>query len=409
MSKILLDIAFARSFFPALSSGYIFMDNAGGSQTLKTVVDRMADYLLHSDVQHGASYEVSQLATSRLHEASQHVRDYINADHIQEVILGPSATMQFRILSLALSAQWNPGDEIIVSNTDHEANVSPWTDLEKAGFKVKIWEADPETLELKLEDLGKLITEKTKLLAFTHCSNVLGTINPVKEITSYAKERGLLVCVDGVAYAPHRLPDVKELGVDFYVFSWYKVFGPHYALMYAKKEYLESMKGINHYFIQSSPYKFQPGNVNFELAYSLMGIFDYLNGLTKHHFGEELKGRESYKKAFALLEEQEAKLSEKLIAWLKSNPDIKIMGKPSSDPTQRVSTISFVHHKLDSRYIVEKVDPFRIGIRFGDFYAKKLIDSLKLEAKNGVVRVSLLHYNTEEEVEKLISVLKEVC
>ncbi|MCI4666569.1 MAG: aminotransferase class V-fold PLP-dependent enzyme [Bacteroidia bacterium] len=404
MQELSLDTSFARSFFPSLSSGFVFMDNAGGSQTLRPVAERLSDYLLNSNVQHGASYEISQLAGARVYEASQHTRDYIHANQLEEIVLGPSTSMQIRILSLALSHAWKPGDEIIVTNTDHEANVSPWTDLKKKGIEIKIWEYNPETFQLELDDLKGLITDKTKLLAFTHASNVLGSINPVKEITKYAQAQGLLVCVDGVAYAPHRLPDVQELGVDFYIFSWYKVFGPHFALMYVKKAHLEKMEGINHYFIQSSPYKFQPGNVNFEFAYSLMGIFDYLEAINNHHFEQAPKGRLTYQKAFDLFTQQEEELSGILLDFLNSNSDIKIIGNKKADKSKRVSTISFVHEKLDSKEIVDQVDPFRIGIRYGDFYAKKLIEKLGIEQKNGVVRVSLLHYNTHEEVKRLISI-----
>ncbi len=405
MSHPFLDLSFARSYFPSLADGYVFMDNAGGSQTLRTVTDRLTDYLLHSNVQHGATYEISQLATNRVYEASQHMRVYVNASKVEEIVLGPSASMLFRILSLGLVEQWEEGDEIIVTNTDHEANVSPWTDLENRGIVIKTWKYNPNTLALSLEDLKPLLNKKTRLVALTHTSNVLGSINPVKEIARIVHENGSLVCVDGVAYAPHRLPDVKELEVDFYVFSWYKVFGPHFALMYGKSEWLEQIPGLNHYFIQSSPYKFQPGNVNFEMAYSLMGIHDYLQDIAREHFGELGKGRDAYEKAFQLFADQEEKLSEKLLAFLKNKQRVHIIGIEEADKEKRVSTISFVVEGRDSKEIVEKVDPHRIGIRFGDFYAKKLIRDLGIEDQNGVIRVSLVHYNTLEEVQRLIEVL----
>jgi len=175
--------------------------------------------------------------------------------------------------------------------------------------------------------------------------------------------------------------------------------------MYGKSEYLEQIPGLNHYFIQSSPYKFQPGNVNFEMAYSLMGIHDYLQDIAREHFGEAGKGRNAYEKAFQLFADQEEKLSEKLLVFLRNKQRVRIIGIEEANKDKRVSTISFVVEGKDSKEIVEKVDPHRIGIRFGDFYAKKLIRDLGIEDQNGVIRVSLVHYNTLEEVQMLIEVL----
>ncbi|MEO0894883.1 MAG: cysteine desulfurase-like protein [Bacteroidota bacterium] len=405
MEKNRLKLDFIRPFFPALRDGYVFMDNAGGSQTLRPVVDYMVDYMWSSNVQHGASYEVSQLSTNRVYEASQHVRAYLNASHVDEIVLGPSTSMLIRILSLGLVDLWEEGDEIIVTNTDHEANVSPWSDLEKRGITVKIWSYNPESLKLELDDLRQLMTDKTRLVAVTHASNVLGTINPIKTIAEEVHKAGALICVDGVAYAPHRLPDVKELDVDFYIFSWYKVYGPHYAVMYGRRELLSQMTGINHYFIQSSPYKFQPGNVNFELTYSLMGLFDYLAQVSEAHGGPSGRTREAYQYAFDLFAAHETELAQRLIDFLHSKSGISIIGVPNGNIDKRVSTISFVAEGRDSKAIVDKVDPYRIGIRYGDFYAKKLIEGLGIEAQNGVVRISMVHYNTMNELDRLIEIL----
>ncbi|HKL36314.1 MAG TPA: cysteine desulfurase-like protein [Salegentibacter sp.] len=407
-----MDIEFVRNQFPALEREFTFMDNAGGSQTLKKVAERISGYLLHHNVQLGASYKVSREAGEKLTYATKQVSKYINAGRPEEVVIGPSSSMLLRILSICISKQWQEGDEVIVTNTDHEANVSPWTDLKEKGIKVKVWKANPESLELEISDLNKLLTKRTKLVAVTHASNILGSINPIKEIAKTVHKADALICVDGVAYAPHRRVDVRKLDVDFYVFSWYKTYGPHLAVMYGKYNQLYKMEGVNHYFFTKKdvPYKFQPGNLNFELTYSLLGITEYFEQLFKHEFPKEKKidFQQKMEKIFEHIGRHEERISKPLINYLAEHPDIKIIGKDTADREQRVPTISFVHSKRKSDDIVERVDDYRIGIRFGDFYAKKLIEDAGLKEKNGVVRVSLVHYNSLDEVKRLIWVLKKV-
>ena len=406
-----MDIEFTRKQFPGLKSGFIFMDNAGGSQILGSAVEEISEYLINSNVQLGATYKISALAGDKLNKVTQQIAGFINARDPKEVVIGPTSTMQLRILSLCISRQWKEGDEVIVTNTDHEANVSCWTDLEERGIKIKIWKIDPESFELNTADLEKLLTSKTKLVALTHCSNVLGTINPIKKIAEIVHNAGALICIDGVAFAPHRKVDVQELDVDFYVFSWYKVYGPHLAVMYGKLDLLIEMKGINHYFFKAEdvPYKFQPGNYNFELTYGLRAIPDYLVNFFDHHFPQiNAAVNEKYLKSFELIAQYEEMLAARLIDYLNSIEDIRIIGQRSADAKLRVPTISFVHKTLQSQDIVTAVDKENIGIRYGDFYAKKLIHDLDLEKQGGVVRVSLVHYNTAEEVEKLIAALKKI-
>ncbi|WP_339647832.1 cysteine desulfurase-like protein [uncultured Salegentibacter sp.] len=407
-----MDIEFVRSQFPALEKEFTFMDNAGGSQTLKKVAERISGYLLHHNVQLGASYKVSREAGEKLNYATKQVSRFINAGKPEEVVIGPSSSMLLRILSICISKQWQEGDEVIVTNTDHEANVSPWTDLKEKGINIKVWKANPESLELEISDLKKLLSKRTKLVAVTHASNILGSINPIKEIAKTVHKAGALICVDGVAYAPHRRVDVRKLDVDFYVFSWYKTYGPHLAVMYGRYNQLYQMEGFNHYFFTKKdvPYKFQPGNFNFELTYSLLGIIEYFDQLFKHEFPKEKKTdfQEKLDKIFELIGRHEERISKPLISYLNEHPKIKIIGQNSAEREKRVPTISFVHNELTSDQIVEKVDDFRIGIRFGDFYAKKLIEDAGLKEKNGVVRVSLVHYNTLDEVQRLIWILKKV-
>lgn len=407
-----LDINFVRQQFPALKRNFVYMDNAGGSQVLGSVIHRISDYLSNTNVQLGASYQVSQESGKRVDEATEKVARYINAYRKDEVVIGPSTTMLLRILSLTLSEQWVAGDEIIVSNSDHEANVSCWMDLRKKGIVVKIWKLNSETMRFDLNDLQNLLSSKTKLVTLVHASNILGTINPIQEIAKKVHQAGALICVDGVAFAPHRPIDVQALDVDFYVFSTYKAYGPHQAVLFGKYKLLQELESFNHYFIgkEEVPYKLQPGNFNFELTYSLGAIPEYFEVLHDFHYPSEtnVNFKEKHKKSFELIANHEEELANELLTYLSGKAEIRIIGEVSADKSKRVPTISFVHNTLKSSSIVEQIDKFNIGIRFGDFYAKKIIEDFKLDEKDGVVRVSLVHYNKIEEVRKLISAFETI-
>ncbi|MBN1651181.1 MAG: cysteine desulfurase-like protein [Bacteroidales bacterium] len=407
-----LDINFIRQQFPALKRDFIFMDNAGGSQVLDSVINRISDYLSTTNVQLGATYAVSQESGKRVDEATEKVAQYINASRKEEVVVGPSTTMLLRILSLTLSEQWVAGDEIIVSNSDHEANVSCWMDLRKKGIVVKIWKLNPETMRFDLNDLQDILSPRTKLVTLVHASNILGTINPIQEIAKKVHQAGALICVDGVAFAPHRPVDVQALNVDFYAFSTYKAYGPHQAILYGKYSLLKKLESFNHYFIgkEEVPYKLQPGNFNFELTYSLGAIPEYFETVYNYHFpdNKEVSINEKRNKSFELIANHEEELAALLLGYLADKKQVRIIGETKADKSKRVPTISFVHKSIKSSAIVRKVDKFNIGIRYGDFYAKKIIEDFNLVEKDGVVRVSLVHYNTLDEVRKLISAFETI-
>ncbi|MBC34491.1 MAG: cysteine desulfurase-like protein [Bacteroidetes bacterium] len=402
---------FIRSQFPALDKDWTYFDNAGGSQTLQSVAERISDYLLTSNVQLGASYNVSQESGSRVNQGFDFGKELVNAKHRSEVIYGSSTTMLLQQLSKSLVQTFQEGDEVIVTNVDHEANVGPWLEMQDAGVNIKFWEVNKETFELELDKLSELITEKTKLVAVTHASNVLGTIMPIKEIAELVHDAGALLCVDAVAFAPHRLIDVQELDVDFYVFSFYKVYGPHYSLLYCKQEILECIPGINHFFIgnEEGAYKMQPGNANFELSYGYLGYKDYLEACYSEHFDQSAKTfREKAVKVYDLFADHEEQLSKKFIEFLKTKPNVKIIGSEEWDKDIRVPTISFIVNGTKSDEIPIQVDEYMIGIRYGDFYARRLIESLDLMDNQGIIRVSMVHYNSLTEVDQLIQVLDQI-
>ncbi|HOW25515.1 MAG TPA: cysteine desulfurase-like protein [Bacteroidales bacterium] len=406
-----LDFDFVRSQFPALDRDWIYFDNAGGTQTARQVGERLTEYLYQTNVQLGASYEISRLAGRRVKEAQAAWANWIGAAEPSEIIFGSSTTQLLQNLSKSFSMMFTPGDEVIVTNCDHEANIGPWRYLERFGIIVKEWRIHPDDFRLHAEDLLPLLTDRTRLVAFTHVSNILGTLNPVREFTDLVHRYGAMVCVDGVAYAPHRMLNVAVWDVDFYVFSLYKVYGPHYSLLYARKKLLETLPGINHFFIHDDeiPTKLQPGSVNFELTWSLTGILDYFNLIASHHIsGHPGDARIPHPALFDGLAIHEEELSATILDFLLSRKGIHIIGEKTADRSIRVPTISFTSDHIRSDEAVSRIDPHRIGIRYGDFYARRLIRDLGLSVHNGVIRVSMVHYNTVEEVKRLIGILNGI-
>jgi cysteine desulfurase family protein (TIGR01976 family) len=395
-----LDIDHVRSQFPALASDWGYFDNAGGSQVLRTVAERVADYMLTTSVQTGASYQPSVMASTRVAEARARIATYVGASRPDEIVFGPSTTVLLRFLATAMAGQLVAGDEIVLTNFDHESNIGPWLELKQRGVVFKVWEIDPDTLTPSLDDLGRLMGPRTKLVCVTHASNLLGSINPIRACADFVHERGALICVDGVAYAPHRAIDVEALGVDYYVFSFYKTYGPHYAVMYGRHELLLELDGLYHYFYSRDkvPGKLEPGNPCYELAWGSAGIVDYIEGLAGGF------GRAAIEQAFEDIAAHEAELGERLLSWLRQRNGVRIVGHRGSDAAIRVPTISFTVEGQAPQDIVARIDDARIGVRHGDFHSRRLAEALGL-APAGVIRASMVHYNTISEVDRLISAL----
>ena len=393
-----LDLDFVRGHFPGLASPWAFMDNAGGSHVLERVADRVRDFLLTTPVQHGASYAPSAEAAARVAEATARLAAMIGAARPEEVVIGGSTTFLLQQLARAMASSFRPGDEIVVTDVDHESNIGPWRALAAIGVTVREWRIDPVSLELRLADLAALLGPRTRLVCVTHCSNVLGTIMPIAEIAALVHAAGAELCVDGVAYAPHRAVDVGALGCDWYVYSFYKTYGPHQAVLWGRYQRLLELDSLNHGFIGRDrvPYKLQPGNVNYELAWGCAGIPDYLDALAARHEAP----------AFDLIAAHEEALAAPLLAWLGARNDVRIIGRREADRAVRVPTVSFTVDGRSSAEIVAAVDRAQVGIRYGDFYARRLIDRLELTGRQGVVRVSMVHYNTAGEVERLLEALE---
>ena len=406
MTSINMD--FVRNSFPSLQKGTVFLDNAGGSQVAQQSIDHIVSFLSGETVQLGASYAASQKAGAAVADGRAALATMMNATRPEEVVMGATATQLLDQLARGLVQGWKEGDEVIVTNFDHEANIGPWRALEARGITIREWKIPAGSDLPDMDDLRALLTDRTRMVALTHTSNIFGTIMPIRKIADIVHDAGAKICVDGVAYAPHRAIDVQALDVDYYVFSVYKVYGPHHAALYGRYDLLlNDAKNINHYFYGEDkvPNKLEPGNPNYELAAGCRGIVVYLEEFAAAH-GVNATGRAAVEAAFDVMADHEAVLAERLLSYLRAREDITILGQEGSDRAARVPTISFIVNGKSSEALVRAVDPSGIGIRFGDFHSKRLVESMNLSSGDGVIRASAVHYNTVEEIDRLIDQLE---
>ncbi|MEQ1832864.1 MAG: cysteine desulfurase-like protein [Candidatus Eisenbacteria bacterium] len=403
-------LAGLRSRFPALATPWALFDNAGGSVPLGGVIDRVADYMRRYGVQLGASYEPSQQAGA-LVAAGHRAAETLMGAEPGEVFLGASTTANIRLLARALRPLWNAGDEVVVTNLDHEANISPWRWLEREGLVVREWRLRPDTHALHADDLEPLLNARTRLVAFTHCANLVGTIHDAAAIVQRVHAAGALACIDGVAFAPHRLVDVKAIGADFYAVSLYKLYGPHIGMLYGRRDLLERARGQYHFFHDESevPYKLEPGGVVHELAAALPGIVEYLLELDSALAGAAAAApeRDRLGRALDAIAQHESALVAPLLAFLHGRRGVRVLGEPTPDPARRVPTVAFTVAGHRASEFPPLLDAKQVAVRFGHFYAQRAIDALGLLAQDGVVRVSMAHYNTPAEVSRLIAALDE--
>ena len=404
-----IDDAFVQENFPGLNRGWVLMDNAGGSQILRGVVDKISEFLIERNVQIGGSYAVSLAAANALAQGRHAVKTLVNAARPEEIVFGPSTTQLMATLAQAMRRQFRPGDEIILSPSDHESNIGAWERLAEYGVVIKFWPVDPVTFEMKLDDLTALMTDRTRLVCVHHVSNILGSINPIAEIAQLVHARGARIVVDAVAYAPHRAIDVQAWDVDYYVFSLYKTYGPHFAVAYGKYDLLRELDGLYHYFYgkDAVPGKLEPGNPNYELAYSSVAIVDYLSALGARS-GSKGTARQRLEAGFTAITAREDALTDRLLGWLNARNDCRVIGRADNRNSTRVPTIAFKVEGRNAGELARRMDDFKIAIRFGDFHSRRLIESLGLQDDGGVLRVSMVHYNTVEQVDQLTAALGQI-
>ncbi|MCW5515415.1 aminotransferase class V-fold PLP-dependent enzyme [Muriicola sp. Z0-33] len=403
-----LDLNFVRSQFPAFSEpslqGWAFFENAGGSYPCKQVVDKLTSFYTKNKVQPYYPYPASAKAGEMMDTSYKRMAEYLNVE-ASEIHFGPSTTQNVYVLAHAMRPMWAEGDEIIVSCQDHEANAGAWRRLAASGIKVIEWHVDKKTGLLSLEELEDLFSERTKMVAFPHCSNVIGHINPVKEISEKAKQRGALTVVDSVGYAPHGFPDIKAMGADVYMFSLYKTFGPHLGLMYVDKELIGKMENQAHFFKEGvTRSMLTPAGPDHAQIGAVSGILDYFDAVYEHHFKEEGTAAERNNALNTLFREHETALLEKLLDFLRSRNDVRIVGPEYTESRLPIVSILSLNKSIEEVYKILTEQKLMLGT--GDFYAVRPLMDMDIALEPGVLRMSFVHYTSEEEIDQLIAGLK---
>ncbi|WP_037307220.1 aminotransferase class V-fold PLP-dependent enzyme [Ruegeria halocynthiae] len=405
----ILDINFVRSQFPAFSEptlqGQAFFENAGGSYTCKPVLDRLTRFYTQRKVQPYGPYDASRLAGKEMDEARIRMAAILGVD-TDELSFGPSTTQNTYVLAQAFRQWMQPGEVIVVTNQDHEANSGPWRRLADDGIEVREWQIDPETGSLNPRDLENILDEKVRLVCFPHCSNVVGEINPVTEITAIAHAAGAFVCVDGVSYAPHGFPNVGDLGPDIYLFSAYKTYGPHQGCMVVRRALAELLPNQAHSFNGDVLYKrFTPAGPDHAQIAASAGMADYVDQLCDHHNGPKTNATERGAFVHDLMRAQEVALLQPVLDAVKDRNAVRLIG--TSDASRRAPTVAL---SLDRNAETVAAELVQHGVMAGggDFYAVRPLQAMGVDLGQGVLRISFTHYTSRQEVDQLLNALDDV-
>ncbi len=391
-----------RAHFPAFSEpslrDWAFFENAGGAYTARQVLDRLTTYYTRTKLQPYGAYPASRDAGAAMDEAHTRIAAALNVAP-EAIHFGPSTSANTYVLAQAFGDWLSPGNTIIVTDQDHEANSGALRRLAARGLTIREWQADPQTGHLDPADLKALIDDTVKLVAFPHVSNIVGEINPVAEICATLRARGIVSLVDGVSFAPHGLPDVTALGADIYLFSAYKTFGPHQGIMVVRPELNDALPNQGHFFNAALPRKrLTPAGPDHAQIAACAGIADYLEAV-----GNMIGGAaEPFERARIVIAEQERRLMVPLMDYLKTRQDIRLIGP--SGPEGRAPTISITLDEsgFDAATRLAKHNVMAGG---GHFYAYRLLQRLGIDPERGVLRLSFVHYTSPEEVERLIKAL----
>ena len=401
-----LDINFVRNQFPAFSESSLknkaFFENAGGSYACGPVINRLNRFYKERKVQPYGAFEASISGGVEMDEARSGLARYLGVKDY-EVSFGPSTTQNAYVLAQAFGEWLSASDSIIVTNQDHEANTGSWRRLSNKGVKVKEWQVNKETGELSLENLENLLDENVKLLCFPHCSNIVAHINPVKEIVSLAHSAGAYVCVDGVSYAPHGLPNVDDLGADIYLFSSYKTYGPHQGIMVVKEKLAELLPNQGHYFNEKFlTKKFTPAGPDHAQIAACAGIIEYFDALAAHH---GIKISNAPAKIHKLFRNYETKILQPLLNYLKTKNSARLLGP--SDASVRAPTVA-LDLGCNAFEVAKKLSVEDILAGGDDFYAVRLLEALGVDINHGALRLSFVHYTRQQDVNAVIEALDEV-
>lgn len=404
-----LDVEFVREQFPAFAEPSLaraaFFENAGGSYTCGPVIHRLTRFYRERKVQPYASYDPSRVGGEEMDQARFRMAALLGVA-TDEVSFGPSTTQNTYVLSQAFREFLSPGDAIVVTNQDHEANSGPWRRLANSGIEVREWQVDPETGHLNPEDLDELLDGPVRLLCFPHSSNIVGEVNDAAAITAKAHAAGAFVCVDGVSYAPHGFVNVGELGADIYLFSSYKTYGPHQGIMVIRRELGEQLPNQAHVFNGDVLYKrFTPAGPDHAQVAASAGIADYVDLIYTHHFDTHAEPAQRARAVHDLMRSHETELLHPLLDFLSSKNSVRLLGPDRAN--QKVPTVA-VALDQPGRRIAQQLAAHDINLDGGDFYAGRVIQAMGIDPDHGVLRMSFVHYTTEHDVERLIAALDKV-
>jgi cysteine desulfurase family protein (TIGR01976 family) len=409
-----IDLTWVRSQFPSLAqtvNGHpaVFLDGPGGTQVPQGVIDAIADYLARNNANTGGAYHTSRETDRMIAEARSAMSDFLNCDP-DEIVIGQNMTTLTYAMSRAIARELGPGDEIVLTLLDHDANFSPWKALEEKGVTVRAVNFHEADCTLDMDDLARKISSRTKLVAVGYASNAVGTINNVREIVTLARKAGALTYIDAVHYGPHGAIDVRALDCDFLVCSTYKFFGPHMGVLFGKRELLKRFQ----------PYKVRPntnnipncwewGTLNHECIAGIKACVDYWEELGRRSKPSVRNRREAILAAHEATHSHERAMLEKLIAGLLALPGLKLYG--ISDPQrfdQRCATVVVRVDGFTPLELATKLGERGFFTWDGNYYALNVTEQLGVESSGGFLRIGLVHYNTMEEVERLLVALQEV-
>lgn len=415
-----LELNKIRHQFPALHSGAVFLDNPGGTQAVKNCLDRILEYLIETNANHAGAFKTSRESDAILLKARSAMTEFLNAARPEEILFGQNMTSLAFQLSRSLARTLVPGDDVVVTRLDHDANVSPWTiAAEERGASVKWVDFHPETGTLDMESLTAALAGKPKLVAVGYASNALGTVNPVAEVTKLAHAAGALVFIDAVHYAPHGPIDVRALGCDFLACSAYKFFGPHLGILYGRYELLD---GLFPYKVRPSsnelPTKLETGTMNHEAIAGLLGTLEYFDWLAREFAKSappavegSFEGRAlRFKQALTLIRANEKEMSRVMLKVLREIPGLTLYGLADEARTaERVPTFAFRLKDIPPRAVAEKLDAENIYVWDGNYYALEVTRRLGVEGSGGMVRAGGVHYNNPDDIDRFAKALQKIA
>lgn len=405
-----LNVEFARSQFPAFSApalqGFAHFENAGGSYACGQVVDSLQRYYCETKVQPYYGFAPSRRAGEQMDQARSRMAGWLNVA-TDEVHFGASTSQNTYVVAQALRQHLKAGDEIIVTNQDHEANIGAWRRLETAGIVIREWQVDLDSAELVVTGLDSLLNEHTRVVAFTHCSNIIGSMHPVREWTDKIHAAGAIAIVDGVSFAGHGLPDVTALGADIYLFSLYKVYGPHLGVMVMRRALNAQLPNQGHFFnADHATDRFTPAGPDHAQVAAVNGVIDYLESIYAQHFGAaETTPVQKSAAVLTLFQQAERINLQPLLDFLSGHPKVRLLGRATT--INRAPTVSVCINGQRPLALAKKLAAQDIGVGTGHFYAYRLIEALEIDPEEGVLRTSFVHYTNTNEVNRLIEALDQ--